>query len=99
MNQDCRHVCSITKPSTLQQEELLCQIYFEGDLANVQYIEAHGTGAAIGDLAEAGRIANVIAKAKPTTEMLKIGSVKGSRSYQTSKDEAKDCCFHFVLFS
>ncbi|KAJ0022788.1 hypothetical protein NQD34_014922 [Periophthalmus magnuspinnatus] len=62
VNQDGRYVSPITKPSMLQQEELLRQIYSENDLANVQYIEAHGTGTAIGDPTEAGSIANVIAK-------------------------------------
>uniref|UniRef100_A0A3B4ALL9 Uncharacterized protein n=1 Tax=Periophthalmus magnuspinnatus TaxID=409849 RepID=A0A3B4ALL9_9GOBI len=84
VNQDGRYVSPITKPSMLQQEELLRQIYSENDLANVQYIEAHGTGTAIGDPTEAGSIANVIAKGKPATEMLKLGSVKGNIGHTES---------------
>ncbi|XP_055018199.1 uncharacterized protein pks1 isoform X2 [Boleophthalmus pectinirostris] len=84
VNQDGHHVSPITRPSMLQQEKLLCQIYSKDDLANVQYIEAHGTGTAIGDPTEAGSIANVIAKAKSATDMLKLGSVKGNIGHTES---------------
>lgn len=49
VNQDGHSVTPITKPSMTQQEELLRRIYSEFDLANVQYIEAHGTGTPVGD--------------------------------------------------
>ncbi|XP_072306535.1 phthioceranic/hydroxyphthioceranic acid synthase-like [Eucyclogobius newberryi] len=84
VNQDGRHVSPITKPSMLQQEQLLRQLYSEEDVANVQYIEAHGTGTAVGDTTEACSIANVIATAKPATEMLKLGSVKGNIGHTES---------------
>ncbi|XP_070784569.1 phthioceranic/hydroxyphthioceranic acid synthase [Enoplosus armatus] len=85
VNQDGRSVTPITKPSMIQQEELLRRIYSESDLANVQYIEAHGTGTPVGDPTEAGSISNVIAKAKPPgSETLWIGSVKGNIGHTES---------------
>ncbi|XP_044031506.1 phthioceranic/hydroxyphthioceranic acid synthase-like isoform X2 [Siniperca chuatsi] len=68
-----------------QQEELLRKIYSGSDLANVQYIEAHGTGTPVGDPTEAGSISNVIAKAKPPgSETLRIGSVKSNIGHTES---------------
>ncbi len=68
-----------------QQEELLRSIYSESDLANVQYIEAHGTGTPVGDPIEAGSISNVIAKARPPgSAVLQIGSVKGNIGHTES---------------
>ncbi|XP_041817791.1 highly reducing polyketide synthase srdA-like [Chelmon rostratus] len=85
VNQDGRSVTPITKPSMTQQEELLRRIYSESDLANVQYIEAHGTGTPVGDPTEAGSISNVIAKARPPdSETLRIGSVKGNIGHTES---------------
>uniref|UniRef100_A0A671WKZ4 Uncharacterized protein n=1 Tax=Sparus aurata TaxID=8175 RepID=A0A671WKZ4_SPAAU len=85
VNQDGRSVTPITKPSMTQQEELLRRIYSESDLANVQYIEAHGTGTPVGDPTEAGSISNIIAKAKPPgSEMLRIGSVKSNIGHTES---------------
>ncbi|XP_037613274.1 highly reducing polyketide synthase cm3B-like [Sebastes umbrosus] len=85
VNQDGHSVSPITKPSMTQQEELLRRIYSESDLANVWYIEAHGTGTPIGDPTEAGSISNVIAKAKPPgSETLRIGSVKSNIGHTES---------------
>ncbi|XP_029385510.1 uncharacterized protein pks1 [Echeneis naucrates] len=85
VNQDGHSVTPITKPSVVQQEELLRRIYSESDLANVQYIEAHGTGTPVGDPTEAGCISNVIAKARPPgSEALRIGSVKGNIGHTES---------------
>ncbi|KAF4115366.1 hypothetical protein G5714_002855 [Onychostoma macrolepis] len=54
VNQDGHSVSPITKPSMVQQEELLRKIYStETDLTSVQYIEAHGTGTPVGDPIEA----------------------------------------------
>ncbi|XP_039982779.1 reducing polyketide synthase PKS1-like isoform X2 [Xiphias gladius] len=85
VNQDGHSVTPITKPSMTQQEELLRRLYSESDLANVQYIEAHGTGTPVGDPTEAGSISNVIAKARrPGSETLRIGSVKGNIGHTES---------------
>src|SRR4029434_7084484 len=70
----------ITKPSMVQQKELLSRIYStESDLTSVQYIEAHGTGTPVGDQIEASSISNAIANARPPgSETLIIGSVKSN---------------------
>uniref|UniRef100_A0A8C3B325 Fatty acid synthase 2 n=1 Tax=Cyclopterus lumpus TaxID=8103 RepID=A0A8C3B325_CYCLU len=85
VNQDGHSVTPITKPSMTQQEELLRRMYSESDLANVQYIEAHGTGTPVGDPTEAGSISNAIAKARPPgSEALRIGSVKSNIGHTES---------------
>ncbi|XP_064805732.1 uncharacterized protein LOC135522939 isoform X2 [Oncorhynchus masou masou] len=85
VNQDGHTVTPITKPSMVQQEELLRGIYSESDLLSVQYIEAHGTGTPVGDPIEAGSISKVIAKARPPgSETLLIGSVKGNIGHTES---------------
>ncbi|XP_047424438.1 highly reducing polyketide synthase frbB [Mugil cephalus] len=85
VNQDGHSVSPITKPSMTQQEELLHRTYSESDIANVQYIEAHGTGTPVGDPTEAGSISNVIAKARPPCSgMLMIGSLKGNIGHTES---------------
>ncbi|TNN40213.1 Lovastatin nonaketide synthase [Liparis tanakae] len=85
VNQDGRSVTPITKPSMTQQEELLRRMYSKSDLANVQYIEAHGTGTPVGDPTEAGSISNAIAKARPPgSEALRIGSVKSNIGHTES---------------
>nr|XP_046227978.1 highly reducing polyketide synthase cm3B [Scatophagus argus] len=85
VNQDGHSVTPITKPSMIQQQELLQRVYSESDLENVQYIEAHGTGTPVGDPIEARSISSVIAKAKsPGSETLRIGSVKGNIGHTES---------------
>ncbi|XDV25919.1 hypothetical protein PO909_029745 [Leuciscus waleckii] len=86
VNQDGHTVSPITKPSMVQQEELLRKIYStETDLTNVQYIEAHGTGTRVGDPIEAGSISKVIAKARPQKSgPLIIGSIKGNIGHTES---------------
>ncbi|KAL2085676.1 hypothetical protein ACEWY4_018996 [Coilia grayii] len=86
VNQDGRTVTPITKPSMIQQEELLTRIYStERDLTSVQYIEAHGTGTPVGDPIEAGSISKVIAKARPTgSGQIYMGSVKGNIGHTES---------------
>ncbi|XP_068438295.1 mycocerosic acid synthase-like polyketide synthase [Clinocottus analis] len=85
VNQDGRSVTPITKPSMTQQEELLKRLYSESDRANVQYVEAHGSGTPVGDPTEARSISNAIAKARPPgSETLRIGSVKGNIGHTES---------------
>lgn len=86
VNQDGHTVSPITKPSMVQQEELLRKIYStDTDLTSVQYVEAHGTGTPVGDPIEAGSISNVIAKARPhESGPLLIGSVKSNIGHTES---------------
>nr|XP_015209446.1 PREDICTED: phthiocerol synthesis polyketide synthase type I PpsA-like [Lepisosteus oculatus] len=86
VNQDCRSVTPITKPSMAQQQELLRTIYpAQIDPSHVQYVEAHGTGTPAGDPTEAGSISNVIAKARPPgSPALCVGSVKGNIGHTES---------------
>ncbi|XP_017261954.1 highly reducing polyketide synthase 40 [Kryptolebias marmoratus] len=85
INQDGRSSTPITKPSMTQQEELLRGIYSDNEIANVQYIEAHGTGTPVGDATEAGSISNVIANVRPPcSKTLLIGSVKGNIGHTES---------------
>ncbi|KAM9332641.1 phthioceranic/hydroxyphthioceranic acid synthase [Pholidichthys leucotaenia] len=85
VNQDGHAVTPITKPSIIQQEELLRRVYSESDIANIQYIEAHGTGTPAGDPTEAQSISNVIAKARaPVSKTLQIGSLKGNIGHTES---------------
>uniref|UniRef100_A0A672JA00 Ketosynthase family 3 (KS3) domain-containing protein n=1 Tax=Salarias fasciatus TaxID=181472 RepID=A0A672JA00_SALFA len=85
VNQDGHCATPITKPSMDQQKELLRQIYSDSDIANVQYIEAHGTGTPVGDLTEMRSISNAIAKNRSSdSETLLIGSVKGNIGHTES---------------
>lgn len=86
VNQDGHSVSPITKPSMVQQEELLRKIYStEADLCSVQYIEAHGTGTPVGDPVEAGSISKVIAKERSQKSgPLIIGSVKSNIGHTES---------------
>ncbi|XP_053716151.1 uncharacterized protein LOC128756038 [Synchiropus splendidus] len=85
VNQDGHSTSPITKPSMTQQEELLRRMYSDSDIANVQYIEAHGTGTPVGDPTEAGSISNVIAKVRPPgSGILRVGSVKGNIGHTES---------------
>lgn len=61
------------------------RIYTKTDLAEVQYIEAHGTGTPVGDSTEAQSISNVIAKAKPPDSgKICVGSVKANIGHTES---------------
>ncbi|XP_063062223.1 uncharacterized protein LOC134455103 [Engraulis encrasicolus] len=86
VNQDGHSVSPMTKPSMIQQEELLSRVYStKSDLASVQYIEAHGTGTPVGDPVEAGSISNVIAKSRQIESgPLIIGSVKSNIGHTES---------------
>ncbi|KAL6460629.1 hypothetical protein MHYP_G00305950 [Metynnis hypsauchen] len=86
VNQDGRTASPITKPSMVQQEELLSSIYCtKSDMASVQYMEAHGTGTPVGDPVEANSISKAIAKARPAESgTLCVGSVKGNIGHTES---------------
>ncbi|KAG2458074.1 EASB synthase, partial [Polypterus senegalus] len=86
LNQDGRTVAPITRPSMMQQEELLHSIYSKHvDPSHIQYIEAHGTGTPVGDPTEASSISNAIAKFRSAgSPSLVIGSVKGNIGHTES---------------
>ena len=68
----------IALPAMQRQTELLRRTYAEAgiDPADVDYFEAHGTGTAVGDPAEAEAIGQAIGQARPKDRPLPIGSVK-----------------------
>ncbi|MGG7517816.1 type I polyketide synthase [Allorhizobium undicola] len=71
---------SLVTPSPDGQEDLLSTIYGKAGVAleDVRYIEAHGTGTAVGDPIEAGAIGRVIGRERKETglEPIILGSVK-----------------------
>ncbi len=68
----------ITMPSRNAQSALLRQVYAEAgiDVNDIDYIEAHGTGTAVGDPIEASAIGETLAKLRSHKHVLPIGSVK-----------------------
>ncbi|THF49231.1 type I polyketide synthase [Allorhizobium terrae] len=71
---------SLVTPSPAGQEDLLSTIYSKAGipLEDVLYIEAHGTGTAVGDPIEAGAIGRVLGRkrAEKGLEPIILGSVK-----------------------
>ncbi|OXB52256.1 hypothetical protein ASZ78_010627, partial [Callipepla squamata] len=86
VNQNGRSITPITRPSQIEQEKLLRSIYGSRvDPSVVQYIEAHGTGTAVGDPTEAEGLGNVVCKNRPSqVPTLRIGSVKGNIGHTES---------------
>ena len=68
----------ITMPSIDGQSALLKSVYDEVgiDVNEIDYIEAHGTGTAVGDPIETGAIGETLAKLRSHKHVLPIGSVK-----------------------
>ncbi len=66
----------ITLPSTDGQASLLQNVYDQAGVSpnDLDYLEAHGTGTAVGDPLEAGALAKVLGK--PRKKPLPIGSAK-----------------------
>ncbi|XP_067852325.1 phthioceranic/hydroxyphthioceranic acid synthase-like [Heptranchias perlo] len=86
VNQDGRSVTPITRPSQMQQEELLRNIYPRNvDPSQIQYMEAHGTGTPAGDPTEAASISNIIGQSRHSNSPpLTMGSVKGNIGHTES---------------
>ncbi|XP_072566992.1 phenolphthiocerol/phthiocerol polyketide synthase subunit C-like [Paramormyrops kingsleyae] len=85
VNQDGHSVTPITKPSVVQQKELLQMVYTDIDPSHIQYVEAHGTGTLVGDSTEAESISTVIAKGRSAgSAPLCMGSVKGNIGHTES---------------
>jgi acyl transferase domain-containing protein/acyl carrier protein len=77
VNQDGR-TAGISAPSQSAQEALLRVACQQAGLAprSIQYIEAHGTGTAVGDPIEARALGTVLSSDRPTGQSCLIGSVK-----------------------
>ncbi|KAF2792074.1 hypothetical protein K505DRAFT_376303 [Melanomma pulvis-pyrius CBS 109.77] len=71
---------AITRPSYTSQVELMRNIYrrFQLDPSLTRYIEAHGTGTAIGDAVEAEAIATMFNSSMRNGKPLFVGAVKSN---------------------
>ena len=70
----------LTVPSPQVQAALLEQTYAQAgiDPASIDYLEAHGTGTAVGDPIETLAIGQALGKRRPAGKPLPIGSVKSN---------------------
>ena len=77
-NADGGRKTGLTIPSSEGQIELMRSVLARAGIAaeDVDYLEAHGTGTAIGDPIETAAIGAVYGQARPATRPLPIGSVK-----------------------
>ncbi|WP_085487475.1 type I polyketide synthase [Paraburkholderia susongensis] len=68
----------ISVPTTTMQAELLRSVYRRAgiDPRSLAYLEAHGTGTAVGDPIEARALIEAVASGRPADDPLLIGSVK-----------------------
>ena len=84
MNNDGHNAVPMTAPSAKTQAELFRTVLDQAGLnpAEVDYLEAHGTGTAIGDVIEVTSIGDVYTRG--TTRQLKIGSVKTNLNHTES---------------
>lgn len=73
----------ITVPSASAQAALLTSAYKTAgiDVADIDYIEAHGTGTAVGDPIEARALSDALGKGRPNNTPLLIGSVKSNMGH------------------
>jgi len=86
VNADGARKSGLTIPSAAAQAELMRQVLQHARLApaEVDYIEAHGTGTRIGDPIEARAIGQVYGAAGQRTQPLPIGSVKSNLGHMES---------------
>ena len=84
MNNDGQNAVPMTAPSSKTQAELFRMVLEQSCLnpEDVDYLEAHGTGTAIGDVIEVTSIADVYSRG--TSRQLKIGSVKSNLNHTES---------------
>jgi phthiocerol/phenolphthiocerol synthesis type-I polyketide synthase C len=70
----------VALPSSQAQEALLRRVYREARIPTraISYIEAHGTGTAVGDPAEAQALGQSIGMRRPKSQPLLVGSVKSN---------------------
>ncbi|MDH4391434.1 MAG: type I polyketide synthase, partial [Aquabacterium sp.] len=74
------HTMGIALPNPVAQAALLKQVYEEAGIRpdDVYYLEAHGTGTAVGDPIECEAIANILGKDNRGAVPLRIGSIKSN---------------------
>jgi phthiocerol/phenolphthiocerol synthesis type-I polyketide synthase C len=74
------HKPGLTVPSAAAQAALLEMAYAQAgiDPSEIDYIEAHGTGTAVGDPIETRALGEALGKKRPRKAPLPIGSVKGN---------------------
>jgi acyl transferase domain-containing protein/NADPH:quinone reductase-like Zn-dependent oxidoreductase/acyl carrier protein len=79
-NSDGGRKSGITIPSADGQADLLRQVLKQAGLspADLDYMEAHGTGTAVGDPIETAAIGGVIGRHRPADKPLHVGSVKSN---------------------
>ncbi|MFM1891548.1 MAG: putative polyketide synthase, partial [Pseudomonadota bacterium] len=70
----------LTVPSWERQAELLREVYAEAGIrpGDIDYLEAHGTGTAVGDPIETRALGAALGEARPAGRPLLIGSVKSN---------------------
>ncbi|WP_233883666.1 type I polyketide synthase [Paraburkholderia flagellata] len=78
VNSDGHSHGGISVPTTAMQAELLRTVYRRAgvDPRSLAYLEAHGTGTAVGDPIEARALIEAVAGGRPSDDPLLIGSVK-----------------------
>ncbi|KAM6534493.1 hypothetical protein FALCPG4_004128 [Fusarium falciforme] len=78
-NQD-GHTPGLTQPSSQAQEDLIRHVYAQADISldKTRYIEAHGTGTAVGDPIEVKAIGRSFHESRSAEEPLYIGSIKAN---------------------
>lgn len=71
---------SITTSDAGAQERLFRQVLRKAQVApeEISYVEMHGTGTQVGDLAEMTAVANTFKRAKGDNEPLRVGAVKAN---------------------
>jgi phthiocerol/phenolphthiocerol synthesis type-I polyketide synthase C len=70
----------LTVPSALAQGSLLVNAYAHAGIhpSEIDYIEAHGTGTAVGDPIETRALGEALGQHRPKSQPLPIGSIKGN---------------------
>jgi phthiocerol/phenolphthiocerol synthesis type-I polyketide synthase C len=73
----------LTIPSHIAQAELLTRTYAQAGIGanEIDYLEAHGTGTAVGDPIETRAIGSALAQLRDQTNPLPIGSVKSNMGH------------------
>ena len=84
MNNDGQTAIPITAPSEVSQAALFQRVLQDSGLCkdDIQYIEAHGTGTAIGDVVEMGSLSAVYGSS--SQQILRVGSVKSNTNHTES---------------